>query len=586
MRDRRKMLGLAVTEQGITAVELGTSGGRQTVLHAARLTFSNESGSLEEPEKLGRELRQVLRRNGFSASRCVMGLAASWIAAREKVLPAADAGSLRGILAIAAEREFASDPQDLLFDYAQAQSGNGVSALLVAAPRRITERLLALAKAAGLSVTAITSSGLALATAMKGAVPPAGRVVLCLLPRGVELIAQSINGLRWIRHLPVCWDDPDSSTPIPMCVGIGVSAVKDGGTGSTTQGTGETPVLQKVRRVLALAPADQAPEEDSKRDSSTPTYVGVSAVPQAATGGTPVLPQARELLVWDLVGLDSALLGSLGEGLGSPVRLCKLESDLGIADVGSTPTYVGVSAVPHGATGGTPVLPPESGKSAQAAALVCCPARSLPIDFLHSRLAPLRSARLGRWAVWAIVATVVLLAAGLGVFLDWRANQRELAALQQQLDDLKITTREAKSLVDDVALAQAWYDHRPRLLDGLREITQAFPEEGRIWATSVVLREDMQGSPNARAPKADTPALGTPYPVGGPQLLLSGKSVSESAALEVLDRLKANPRLTQIKPLYIRRSGGASREVSFAVSLRGPPAAIKGGGDPNLRGAN
>jgi len=51
------------------------------------------------------------------------------------------------------------------------------------------------------------------------------------------------------------------------------------------------------------------------------------------------------------------------------------------------------------------------------------------------------------------------------------------------------------------------------------------------------------------------------------QALLTGKAVNEAAALEVFDHLKSDPRLVRVKPLFIRQTGGTSRDVSFAVNL-------------------
>ena len=458
MFTNRRNLGLAVTEQGITAVEVGISGGRRTVLHAAVLPFSKGAG-LGEPERLGKDLKQVLRQNGFSAPRCVIGLASNWIAAREKPLPATNADSLRGALSIAAEREFASGPHELVLDYLRSTSEKGISAILVAAPRRVVGQLSAMAKAAGLSATAVTSSATVLATATRGPVGPGGRLVLCLLPRAVEMTAQSPNGVRMIRHLPV---------------GL------DGGHVQVDS------LSSELRRILA-----------GQADHS------------------------RELLIWDSLGLDRASLESVGDDLGLPLRLCELASDLDVADSSSGPM---------------------SGRFAQAAALACCAGQAPAIDFLHSRLAPPRRAALGRWALWAAAACLVVVAAGLFLVLDWRADLRKVTDIQNQLADLKGPTQQARELVDDTSFAGTWYDRRPGFLDCLREITQAFPQEGTIWATSLAVREDMQ-------------------------VRLTGKAVSEAAGYQLFDRLKASPRLANITPLFVSRPGGTSREVSFSVSL-------------------
>ena len=462
MFNARKTLGLAVTEQGISAAEVVWSGPRRTVLHTAVVPFSADA-RLDEPERLGRELRKTLRQNGITSSRCVVGLAASWTAAREESLPAADAESLRGALSIAAEREFASGAQDLSVDYLDWSSGKGTSALLVAAPRRVVEQLQAMAKAAGLTLTAITSSAVALALATRGAVSSAGRLVLCLLPGGVELAVQSPGGVRLIRHLPVRFDRPAAQT------------------GDLT---GE------LRRILALAPAE----------------TGAGAV--------------RELLLWNPAGLDAASLDSLCAQLGLSARRCALETDLSVAG---------------GATLGMD-------RFAQAVALACSMGEPAAIDFLHSRLAPPVKTWRTRRTLWAVAACLALLVLGVYLFVDWRITQHDVAALQKQLDEMKDSTDQADAMVDTVTFARDWYDRRPEFLDCLREITQAFPQEGRVWATSLMIRADMQA-------------------------LLTGKSVNEAAALEVLDRLKSNPHLANVKPLFIRQVGGTSRDVSFAISL-------------------
>lgn len=465
MFNARRRLGLAVTEQGITAAEIATSSaGRRTMLQSAVLPFSGEI-NLDQPEKLGKELRKVLRASGVRASRCVIGLAAASIAAREKTLPATDVDSLRGALSIAAEREFASGAEGLAFDYAASPDEKGTSALLVAAPRQIIGQLLAMARAARLSVLAITSSTAALALATRGPVSPPGRLILGFLPRGVELAVQSANGVRLIRHVSARLDRAD------------------GQAGSLSV---------ELRRILLLAPVQQEQ-------------------------GPP-----RELLIWDSAGAGRHALESLEQRLGSPARLCTLATDLGVSDVPETP---------------------DSAKFAQAAALACSAGQPVAVDFLHSRLAPPAKTYVRRRAVWAAAALLVLFAAVTYLLLDWRAARRDVAALQGQLADLRPAAREARTLADNVTFARAWYDHRPEFLNCLREITLAFPDEGRVWATGVTIREDMQA-------------------------LLSGKSVNETAALEVLDRLKSNPRLANVKPLFIRQAGGTSRDVSFAISLR------------------
>ena len=78
MFGRRKILGLAATSRSVTAVEVvaANTGGRAS--RAAEFVFPDGVG-LQEPVLLGKALRRFLRQQGFSASRCVIGMAANWL---------------------------------------------------------------------------------------------------------------------------------------------------------------------------------------------------------------------------------------------------------------------------------------------------------------------------------------------------------------------------------------------------------------------------------------------------------------------------------------------------------------------------
>ena len=52
------------------------------------------------------------------------------------------------------------------------------------------------------------------------------------------------------------------------------------------------------------------------------------------------------------------------------------------------------------------------------------------------------------------------------------------------------------------------------------------------------------------------------------QTVLSGKASSEQAVLDVLDRLKANPKLSNVESGGIRRLGDNTKEVSFVIKLK------------------
>jgi hypothetical protein len=141
------------------------------------------------------------------------------------------------------------------------------------------------------------------------------------------------------------------------------------------------------------------------------------------------------------------------------------------------------------------------------------------------------------------VAAAVVIAAGVSLVLDWRSSRQEIADLRDRLTELAPSVRQARELTDRASFARGWYDRRPAFLDCLREVTLAFPQEGKVWATNVTVREDMR-------------------------VVLSGKSEGTRAVLDLLDSLKSSPRLVEVKQLYIRRAGTNTQEVSFAISLR------------------
>jgi hypothetical protein len=472
MMTPRKILGLAVAERAIDAVEISVVHGRCKVLHAAEFPMP-EGDSAQDPALVGKALRQFLRQHHFSASRCVIGLGNKWLIAKEKTLPPTSADLLAGVLAIATEREFASDRKNLVFDYSgPVEAGQGQSVLLVAAPRRNVDHLLATADAAGLTVRAVTSSTMSLASATAGP-PPGRRLMLHLSPDGAELSMQSGGGFRLLRRL---------STAVPAKTDAGASPAD----GSIAD------LADELRRVIALLP-----------------------------GAQPEL--TLELLIWNTGGLSAASLRTLGERLPLAVRVCRYPSDLGIAD--------------------GPAAPAGEFAAAAALALAGLQKQRLAVDFLHSRLVSRKRIALKGKVAWASGVAAAALIAGFFLLLDWQREHQEIEDLKGQLEIMQASVATAKDVVDKTGFARGWYDRRPGFLDCLRELTLAFPVEGRIWATSLAVGENMR-------------------------VLLSGKATGEGAVLEVLDRLKGSPRFSDVKPLYIREVGGETQDVSFAISFR------------------
>ena len=253
-----------MTSRGITAVEVVAANGGARAARAAVFPFP-DGADLQEPVALGRSLKQFLRANSFSASRCVIGVEASRLTAREAPLPPAAGDSAAKILSLVVEREFASDHSDLVFDYALgANEANGASVLLVAAPRAMLDQLTAMAQAANLAVASVTASALALVGVTNGAADR-DQLILHIFGGGAELALRARGGIGMMRRLPIA---------VPADAGSGrmLSELAD-----------------ELRRVVALLPGGGGRGEAN-----------------------------RELLIWDETGLKGNDCGVLSEQRGLP----------------------------------------------------------------------------------------------------------------------------------------------------------------------------------------------------------------------------------------------------------------------------
>src|SRR5207253_5528158 len=57
---------------------------------------------------------------------------------------------------------------------------------------------------------------------------------------------------------------------------------------------------------------------------------------------------------------------------------------------------------------------------------------AMPVDFLHSRLAPVPTRRVAPWMIWAAAAAVIVIAAAVVGYLDLDAKQKKVAELQDK----------------------------------------------------------------------------------------------------------------------------------------------------------
>ncbi|HEY3320910.1 MAG TPA: hypothetical protein VGP72_10635 [Planctomycetota bacterium] len=288
---------------------------------------------------------------------------------------------------------------------------------------------------------------------------------------------------------------------------------------------------------------------------------------------------AGPLDLWDDVGLPPALVQEFSSETKMPIRPGRHFSGIPIEGMSDG------AGIPSG--------------SAALAALAIKPAL-LAIDLLHPRLAepkpPLissRTALLGLGAA-ALIAIVAMFTS------DWIRNAAEVADLRRSRDDMKENTDNAKAFINRVNTVRGWYERRPNYLESLRAITLTFPEEGRIWVSTLNLHEDMRGVLSGRAvdektvlelldklksksddaPKSDAPSAAAEKPAdkakpGTEESTKGGdrSDVADKSKPSADDAAKdENPlKVTDLKLLHMRSSGPKNSEVSFALSFKFVP---------------
>ena len=178
-----------------------------------------------------------------------------------------------------------------------------------------------------------------------------------------------------------------------------------------------------------------------------------------------------------------------------------------------------------------------------AVALTAVQAGGPAVDFLNSKLARHRAPVRKRMMVWAaIIGGAFLIAVG-GLLADWRRNSLDVAAYTKQLEEMGGEITAAREVVDRVSYARSWTSQQPQFLECLRQLTEAFPEEPRVWAKSLRLSEAGVGA-------------------------LIGKTDREDSFYKFLDTLKENKAFAEVKMVYLRDEGRNSREKEFAIHFK------------------
>jgi len=241
--------------------------------------------------------------------------------------------------------------------------------------------------------------------------------------------------------------------------------------------------------------------------------------------GGPIAEGGGGVTLWDGIGLEAPEREIFREKLGVSATGAGTLASLGIAT-------------------SEPLDELQQRRLAPAVALAAAGLRPSMrgVDFLHSRLDLAQKKVLGRRAIWAACVGAALGVASLAFFWSMWTAAREVATLRSTKDGMQAQVDAAQRVVKRVTAAAGWYDRRPPLLECLRRLTLAFPEDGRVWATNLTIKDNLEG-------------------------VLSGEGVDNQSVLDFLDKLKASGVLPDMKVLYMREKGGSSRDVAFAISF-------------------
>ena len=130
---------------------------------------------------------------------------------------------------------------------------------------------------------------------------------------------------------------------------------------------------------------------------------------------------------------------------------------------------------------------------APAVAVAIAASRELPVDFLHSRLAPPKETSNRRPLMIAMgaVAAIILVIAG-GLF-DLHVKRRQLSELNTKSLARASEVKVAQAASNRLDEANRWLHRSSRHVECLRDLTAIFPDEGTIWATSLSLSNNNKG---------------------------------------------------------------------------------------------
>jgi hypothetical protein len=230
---------------------------------------------------------------------------------------------------------------------------------------------------------------------------------------------------------------------------------------------------------------------------------------------------------------NHTVVNALAAGLEKPLRSSNLQLE-------TRPTHL-----PEPGT--IPPNPPTTPSLSLALRLLT--GRAAPVEYLPPRVSPWKqlankysSARL-RWAGAAAAALIVLALATFGI-QQWR-----LSHWQAQWKALQPKAAYLAQIQQDIRRFRPWFDQSYRPLSLLRQLTEAFPDDGAVSAKTLEIRDPEPGGPSF--------------------VTCSGAARNNSALMQVTEKLSAQSGISNVHRDQTRGTTPIQFRFSFQWSEGG-----------------
>ncbi|MDI6450683.1 pilus assembly protein PilM [Anaerobaca lacustris] len=270
---------------------------------------------------------------------------------------------------------------------------------------------------------------------------------------------------------------------------------------------------------VAMPATNGEPSDQAKRLTSAIQQLMMISAPQDQAA-------PYEVTVYDDSHLSDGVIDHLRTQLGPRVTVTDGNATLVAAGLLSTERDESSAAI-----------------AAAAVAMAATATEKPAVDFLNPRIGRKKTSPRKRVVTWGIIAGVILLGAVGAVIAEWQSKRADIASYNEQLELIADDVAVARDVRDRLTYAGSWTSRDPRFLECLLQLTLAFPESPRVWATSLALSETAEGS-------------------------LVGRAVDEQSFYEVLNNIKGNAAFSDVMMMYLRDAGGSAQEKTFAVTFK------------------